>query len=220
MLGTVHVGNKLLLNLNPNINKALKKSPIIAFECKMNRIYSSKIYRILLKRESDPIKREEIKYSLDEQALYKRGGFSNAYGLEACIFRKIQSLKEGNAKEFVGLEPIEEHAAAVFVKNEPLPVKESDKRIQLNRFRLIYRQYLEGTNFFCEEKEVIKRNKNMVEKAESLLSHDRKVFIAVGASHISGENGMQKIFESKGYFLKNCDLLRYSIVEADGSQLK
>lgn len=69
-------------------------------------------------------------------------------------------------------------------------------------------EYLQGQNFSKNKLYVLnkmgtERNKKMIDKIDSYFQEDAISFIAIGISHIEGDNGILKLLEEKGYHVEN-----------------
>lgn len=201
LLGTIHIGNDLLVNLNPKINKALSKSKIVAGEQPINEIGQ---------RNFVPRKDVEKKYQVLCKVLLrsmKKTGLNFKSGLEICLHDKIQKME--NKPRLVGLETPEEKDDDL---NLFLEVMDEKEKFVSKELATMYRDILSNNeaglnaaianlNRIKNYAESIKnRNQRMVDRADPFLQEDRTL-IAVGNLHLPGEDGMINLLKAKGYTL-------------------
>ena len=199
LLGTMHVGNELFLNLNPKINKALCKSQIVAGEQRIDDMS----LQIKIKPE---LKKKCRRFSkvLDESC--RQSGMKIPMGIEKCILKKIREM--GQPKEFTALETIEETENDINLIFEHFNMKEKPNG---KGFYRSFSRILAGNEESAikdvkkmmgpYKDNLIRRNRAMVDRSEPFLQRER-TFIAVGNLHLHGEHGMKALLEQKGYSLK------------------
>ncbi|QLH34849.1 MAG: TraB/GumN family protein [Parachlamydiaceae bacterium] len=128
-------------------------------------------------------------------------GMTENFGLEHCIFKVIKNMPD--EKEFIGLENSEMHDPNLDLKDY------TEERIlnTMCKIRIKYklssmlRSTLSGTEdhiLHSKNSELNERNHSMVERSISSLEKER-TFIAVGAEHLVGEEGMINLYRAKGY---------------------
>lgn len=200
LLGTFHLGNELIANLNPKIEKALNKSKTFAAECEFNLD--------ILKTPKDP-----FFYNPKEAQTLEPKKLTLYLGVEGCLLRKIKNL--GSPKKLVGLETEEEldhnfHLIGKYVKQQSIGKKFFGIKNKNIPVYAEFIQYLTGKGFSEKDSEYkfeelvkneYKRNHLMAERAMEHLQRER-TFIAVGYLHLHGINGMENLFACKGYSLK------------------
>lgn len=208
LLGTMHRGYGLMDNLNPQINKALEKSRIVAGETILNKPLQD------LTAEQEKV---EIQYGKAAGGIMELAKAKAYWGTEKCILRKIKD----DPKEHVGLETNEEREKFLKLVSKDInheTVKEWTKKEKLNPYYTklvvygIFLDYLLGKEFdenedneerkiFPEECSMMdERNYNMAVRAEGHMKRAR-TFIAVGEDHLHGKKGIKSILISKGYSL-------------------
>lgn len=194
LLGSIHCGNELLLNLNPKINKALAKSQIIAAEKRIDQIGKT----VFIPKEHHKKKNSFFIKNLKQDMRKVHLNFD--FGIEKCIHKKIQTL-HGSSKELVGLETDEElhHDYSIFLEELDLS---SDNNDGLSEFRNILSGDVDTTTELANEYQktehganMIKRNHNIVERAEGYFKKGR-TFIIAGDLHLKGDQGIKKLFEA------------------------
>lgn len=203
LLGTSACGNELLLNLNPRINKALKKSQIIAG---IDTLDDGKFPF----RDDVVLKGARIIKSI--QASTKKARLSEEYSLKDCIKNKVEA-QLGNPKEFVSLETKQEvgKSLALLFDESMIPKQTVSKELYK-----IFQRTLAG-----DESDIIKEYQNckinapryieaqyrhskvIAERAEKCLEKGR-TFIATENVHLhrEGEAGIKNFLIAKGYSLK------------------
>lgn len=200
LLGTIHVGNELFLNLNPKINKALSKSPIIAGESEIDKIGQNKI------KIKKNIKGKRNKFLKLVRITNEKSGLSFDFGLEKCIHKKIQTMLP---KELVALETLEEKVEYFnfIIKEFDITAKPAAKGCYKT-----FRSLLQGNEkAAANEVELalknsdapylLKRNQAMFHRVIPLFDKGR-TFILVGDLHLHGTPGLRNLFAAKGYTLK------------------
>ncbi len=200
LLGTSHIGNELLLNLNPKINKALTKSLIVAGEIALDK------FSLPFPKINGTLPRT-WKYLGDYGV--EQAGLSWNYGVECCIYKKVLN-KQDAPKEFVALETEEDHNEAFKISEikDETPISSADI---INAGKIKYRIFsefllgIENIPFLDmnhpESVNLLKRNEKMVESSELQFQKGR-TFIAVGNLHLRGDKGMNNLFTAKGYEIK------------------
>lgn len=197
LLGTIHSGNELVTNLNPQINKALKKAQVIACE----RAFDDQTPFT----PRNDLKEKYARFAKEHFQAIKTAKLESKFGIEDCLSQIVD--KE---KEVVALETIEEKDESL---NLLLEEANESEKISPKEISESYRNVLTGKE--TSEKEYEKyqkecprslsnchaRSQRMTERAEPLMQRGR-TFIAVGDFHLHGKEGMRSLFESKGYKLK------------------
>lgn len=136
------------------------------------------------------------------------------------IDQYFQEYGKANGKNVLGLETVKEQAAILFGNSierqiELLlkSVKESDKdKEQLNKLYQLYitqnmkgmeTLFLNDTSFTPEEMAALLTNRNAkwMEKLPAMMQV-QSLFIAVGAGHLVGKDGLIKGLQDKGYTVK------------------
>lgn len=204
LLGSIHIGNELMANLNPTIRKAILKSSIIAGEEDI-RAMGKKKFKI--KENLLDIKKRNDLFMSDVIATSK---LSFDLGMEKCILKGIQERHD--KKECVGLETDEEKEDSLNlglqVSKPNLSKTKSVKQLLKNFTKVldgdtnflykVYRQEQKENQLFF--KNLVERNKKMTERAVPYFEKGRTL-IVVGAGHLYGEEGMIHLLTTKGYKL-------------------
>lgn len=199
LLGTVHCGKELMQNLNPEINKAIGKSKIIAGETALD-----KDIRVNPRPE---LTNKYKKYIEKIIAVFKQAQLEVDFGMESCLHRKCKESKE--PKIFVGLETVEEKHEIFNLLLEEIDLSRKMKDAALKVYnnclsgQPIVKQYKKFKKDYPRfEQNCRKRNRTMTERAISLLQKEERALIAVGVFHVEGEENMKSLLEAQGYTLK------------------
>ncbi|WP_316785758.1 TraB/GumN family protein [Pedobacter frigiditerrae] len=137
-----------------------------------------------------------------------------------AIDQYFQDYGKANNKEVIGLETLEEQAQILFgsslerqkevlvkyvkeaEKNKTESQKLYDDYISQN-VKAIEKRFSKLDDFTPEENDRLLKNRNVkwVEKLPSLMQN-KSLFIAIGAGHLVGKDGLIKGFQAKGYTVK------------------
>jgi uncharacterized protein YbaP (TraB family) len=137
-----------------------------------------------------------------------------------AIDQYFQDYGKANNKEVIGLETLEEQAQILFgsslerqkevlvkyvkeaEKNKAESQKLYDDYISQN-FKAIEKKFSKLDDFTPEENDRLLKNRNVkwIEKLPSLM-RNKSLFIAIGAGHLVGKDGLIKGLKAKGYTVK------------------
>lgn len=137
-------------------------------------------------------------------------------GMPALDFWLHEQAKEQN-KEVIALETLNEQIAAFssidYQSQADMLLEEVSNSDSRNKTKALLDAYIngdleelkrlseeqseDGENF--EEVFIVKRNQNMAQRAQEIIKRGKSLFIAVGAAHLPGENGLIEIFKGMGY---------------------
>ena len=116
-----------------------------------------------------------------------------------------EQLPDEITKEAV-LAKFKEVADGVHVYDRMLSIYQSGDIDEIDEFMSLYSDEY-------REKLIVERNKNMVDAAVPLIQ-DNSVFIAVGAAHLPGSNGIIELLKKKGYTLTLMPVVFSSIADS------
>lgn len=205
LLGTIHLGNELLLNLNPKVNRAIDKSQVIAGELPIDRLFNGTIM-ISIKNH---LQKKHKEQSEIQNYIFKKARINRAMGIEKNLLNRATS-GPGESKKFIGLETVEEQQRCL---NQEIEKRKTVKfnsiilyfvgQIAARVVKNLYRNVLSGSEKSSKKDTILlNRNHIMAERAVPFLQGDKRTFIAVGNAHLHGEEGVCNLLKAKGYTLK------------------
>lgn len=201
VLGTIHVGNELLLNLNPKINKALDKSQVVAGEKSIDKLNQ---HNFKLK---EGLEQNYLNFAKAFNSMLKQSRLESTLSIEKCILKKVQAMQDKPK-----LEALETDDELNESTNLLIELYDKQEKGNSNEIYQIFQNVLSGDEKFVEAQldsfkdnkigaNIIQRNSKIVDRAEHYFQKNR-TFIAVGYLHLIGEHGIKHLFEKKkGYTL-------------------
>lgn len=137
------------------------------------------------------------------------------------VEEELMVIAKKNKKEIKGLETIAEQAAVFdsipydvqakellkgidslsFYSNEFVQMVETYKKQQLKKIGEMFSQSEFNMDEQQQEFLLNRRNRNWVQQLKSIMA-DKNVFVAVGAGHLPGKNGLIELLRDAGYTLR------------------
>ncbi len=225
LLGTMHAGKKNLCPLPYKMTRSLFKSSTIYFEVVFSKLEQKKAKngreRALKKAATRPRARKAAEQRMRLFRLYGSAffmvifglitGLRLKYGIERSIKRIVEKYDPKN-NSFKGLETVDDRIH-VFEKIadhlEEIVADETSRKGQQDGIKettkSVFDAFQKGSEkeIFSREDQfmLIDRNHGMVKagmKAIEELPKGQRAFMAVGANHLAGPEGMHELFRKEG----------------------
>lgn len=227
LFGTMHVMDENIFNLPDSVFIGIKAcdgfATEVAFDEAMNEVVSWYIERadeIEGKRRSESLERQlenllgEPKAGADPLALFQNMGENYQAGEDQATFLDawLYRIARDDGKVVGGVEDLE--SQMVLLLDEGNLFGGGAGRVSIDFLKAAYiKGDLKAIEAYLESDEVsdgfreqvlVKRNFGMADQADSLMGI-RPTFVAVGAAHLPGKEGVIQLLRDKGYQLRRVE---------------
>lgn len=225
LFGSFHTNDKRVFQFGDSTYNALNNCEGIALETDISSLFSELDTRndqisFLYDQDGNP-------YSSSKNPGYTLYG--NEDGMPQFLDAHIQQFAHLNDKKFYPLETVEDQLNLLKGNSEYMP-SYAEVESQIISQEKILTLYLDGDIYGLDklmrtslsvyknlyQKLIIDRNKIMTAGIDTLIRNE-KMFIAVGAGHLAGDEGIINLLRKKGYHLR---FVQHNLSNANSTERK
>lgn len=199
--GTIHLNNPRLFQFSDSVYYAFNRTKFFSPEIEIQDLFSLQVNKLntdlLVDAENRIYKSTRWRNKVNYGSIYGRPQFLDAYFYQIAV----NSGKKVAPLELMS-DQMNAYKSITFTEYSPTVSYSEEDMIDLYLTGNIYQlqkliyQSFKGSNGY--EELIAKRNTKMIEKIDSIIKVG-STFVAVGAGHLSGQNGLITLLRAKGY---------------------
>lgn len=210
LYGSYHSNDSRIFKLSDSTYSALMNAEAVVLEADIYQLFSE--YDIRLERSKIKFDSQGNPYTSDHKATKTRYGSED--GRPQFLDLYFQQIAYNMNKAFFPLETIEEQLEAYESVYERTPTQKSLEQLKIIQDNLM-NAYLRGDIEYVRnliqqqlndsqtayDRLIIRRNVNMAVGIDTLC-RQKSLFVAVGAGHLAGNEGVIQLLRKKGYHVR------------------